>query len=83
MAKQSCMSEVELDKYAKGKSLYGWRITDLKIYDKPKELSEFRKPAKPYQTRDTNGSLVNLNGLSDWTCLTRPPQSGCYVEELP
>lgn len=26
------------------KTLYGWRISDLVIYDKPKELSEFRRP---------------------------------------
>jgi len=27
--------------YAKGKTLYAWHISDLVIYDKPKELSEF------------------------------------------
>lgn len=25
-------------------NIYGWHISDLKIYDKPKELREFRKP---------------------------------------
>ena len=39
-----CHSEVtglkcsELEKYGKGKPLYGWHISDLKIYDKPKEF---------------------------------------------
>ena len=42
MAKQSCLTEDELLEYSNGKTLYGWRIADLKIYDKPKELSEFR-----------------------------------------
>lgn len=40
----SCLSYKELHDYANGKQLYGWHISNLKIYDKPKELSEFRKP---------------------------------------
>lgn len=31
----------EIEEFGKGKTLYGWHISDLKIYDKPKELSEF------------------------------------------
>lgn len=38
-----CLNYKELNEYANGKQLYGWHISDLKIYDKPKELSEFRK----------------------------------------
>lgn len=36
----------QLHKYAnhKYRSLYAWYISNLVIYDKPKELSEFRKP---------------------------------------
>lgn len=41
MAKESCLTEQELIEYSNGKTLYGWRITDLVIYDKPRELSEF------------------------------------------
>ena len=33
----------ELCDYGKGKPLYGWHISDLKIYDKPKELGEFSR----------------------------------------
>ena len=33
----------EIENYGKGKTLYGWHISNLKIYDKPKELSEFYK----------------------------------------
>lgn len=33
----------ELHDYGKGKTLYGWHISDLKIYDKPKELWQFYK----------------------------------------
>lgn len=33
----------ELHDYGKGKPLYGWHISDLKIYDKPRELGEFSR----------------------------------------
>lgn len=38
-----CLNYRELHKYGNGKNLYGWHISDLVIYDKPKELSEFRQ----------------------------------------
>ena len=43
---QSCMSYSELHFYAGHRSLYGWHISELVIYDKPRKLSEFycRKP---------------------------------------
>lgn len=37
----------EFCNYGKGKPLYGWHISDLKIYDKPKELSEFNLKRPP------------------------------------
>ena len=33
----------EIESYGKGKTLYGWHISDLKIYDTPKTLAEFYK----------------------------------------
>lgn len=70
----TCLSHNEIIKYAKGKTLYYWGIYDLVIYDKPKELSEFRlydcgvkfEDGYPMPTRE----------------IKRPPQSWCYVEEL-
>ena len=41
--KESCLTEQEICDYIGEKDGYGWHISDLKIYDKPKELSEFRK----------------------------------------
>ena len=38
---QGCIKREKLLEYANGKELYGWHISDLVIYDKPKELSEF------------------------------------------
>ena len=38
-----CLDYDELLTYGDGKTLYGWHISDLVIYDKPKELNEFSK----------------------------------------
>ena len=35
------LNQNELWNYGQGKTLYAWYIDDLKVYDKPKELSEF------------------------------------------
>lgn len=37
---QACLTREEIVRYLKGVG-YGWHISDLKIYDKPKELSDF------------------------------------------
>lgn len=38
----TCLTADEIREYGNGASgLYGWHISDLKIYDEPKELSEF------------------------------------------
>ena len=74
----------DLWSYGKGKPLFGWRISDLKIYDQPKSLSDFRKPCvndlycdscamfREYRKSCGNATL----------CIIRPPQSWCYVEEV-
>lgn len=38
---ETCLTYRQVADYGKGKTLYGWHISDLKIYDKPRELSEF------------------------------------------
>lgn len=35
------LSYADLVEYSNSGNIYGWHISDLKIYDKPKELSEF------------------------------------------
>ena len=64
----ACMDGFDTEKYAKGKTLYGWHISDLRIYDTPKELSEFTG------LRDTKFGAAPHE-------IKRPPQSWCYVEE--
>lgn len=85
-----CLNQPELIQYGKGKTLYGWHISDLKIYDKPKELSEFISPSKAKKCVDycMNGICSNLGyeelcgaiRRCEYKKLTRPPQSWMYVE---
>ena len=74
--KEMCLSAQEIFDYVGiGKHLYAWHITDLKIYDKPKELSEFEFPKD-------NIHLSYRKRNQYFKGITRPPQSWCYVEEL-
>ncbi len=75
----TCLTQEELWQYGKGKTLYGWHISDLKIYDKPKELSEFFGACK--QPKGTDCSVCRDNREHTCKSLTHPPQSWCYVEE--
>ena len=74
----------EMRKYAKGKTLYGWNISDLKIYDKPKELREFIRPCS-YSGLCFSCKRASFKASVNILCnteITRAPQSWCYVEEL-
>lgn len=41
MLSETCLGRGYLTGYGLGYTLYGWHISDLKIYDKPRELGEF------------------------------------------
>lgn len=69
----------QLRDYGKGKPLYAWHISDLHIYNEPKELSEFKMGCKGCKERDTYHCKFYCYGERP---LTRPPQSWQYVEEL-
>lgn len=77
--------DAEIIKYASGKKVYYWHISDLKIYDEPKELRSFWKADKcPYATE--SGCTYKYHCFragQTQRCgetLTRPPQSWCYVD---
>ena len=95
--KRTCLTEYELWDYIAGKAVkanemydgYLWHISELKIYDKPKELSEFRKQCEFAYSSYEEGTCYEdcIQGkLEDCRCfclpLKRPPQSWCYVEDL-
>lgn len=77
---RACLSAEEIIEYAAGNSyVYGWRISELEIYDKPKELSEFRQCHKCEHYFFCKAGEYSCDGVYK---LTRPPQSWCYVEEV-
>ena len=77
----SCVSASELQKYANGQTLYGWHISDLKIYDKPKGLSEFKKINRECWYADLGLAKRDCPECKNESCfMSRPPQSWCYVE---
>ncbi len=94
---QACLPYEGIAAYiGREKRGYGWHISDLKIYDKPKELSEFspmcmyknddkscqsRMIACSYQKYDYNPD-GSINLVECGRTLERPPQSWCYVEEV-
>lgn len=79
----------ELWAYGQGKTLYGWHISDLVIYDKPKELGEFYKVCPSYgadfgicwECENAVGEECTC-GVNGQIAMTQPPQSWCYVEEV-
>ena len=81
--KQSCVPFNEMFDYLGEEYGYGWHITDLVIYDKPRDLIEFCR----------NGECSKCGWLENGKCykrveqstynnhrVKRPPQSWCYVE---
>lgn len=81
--------------YADLKDLYGWHISDLKIYDKPRSLYEFCR----FDFQSMNGTNIcgntkceNYMPSDSWMqppecaiegCyLKHAPQSWCYVKEM-
>ena len=80
---RSCLTYEELADYiGNGRTGHGWHISNLKIYDTPKELSEFKTlcrvdadccacPYYNYTKMECDGRVIG-----------RPPQSWCYVEAM-
>ena len=77
----TCLSQAEIIAYIGDKGrCYGWHISDLRIYDTPRELSEFQRATDPCDS---------CHAEYTWECtdckkwggdIKRPPQSWCYVE---
>nr|DAF77549.1 MAG TPA: hypothetical protein [Caudoviricetes sp.] len=78
----TCLSQAEIIAYIGDRGrCYGWHISDLLIYDQPRELSEFQRATDPCDS---------CHAEYTWKCtdckklggdIKRPPQSWCYVEE--
>ena len=66
--REACMSAYDAAAYAMQSPMYGWHISDLRVYDHPRDLWEF------------TGLRETKYGLAPGP-ITRPPQSWRYVEE--
>ena len=91
----SCIHPEDLEHYANDDWLYGWHISDLVIYDKPKELSEFIRICPEWIKGKITDRCLECEHLytspidqfleCDYegeVPITKPPQSWCYVEEM-
>ena len=83
----ACLTEAVAEKYLKGGDGYGWRISDLKIYDKPKSILDFHRATDKTKLWCEKCAIGGKKGTACAFCygldglrIRRPPQSWCYVE---
>lgn len=78
----TCLTDKEIMDYLGNGNLgYGWHISNLVIYDEPKELSEFKKYNRECWYADLGLAKRDCPECQNRECfLTQPPQSWCYVE---
>lgn len=89
---RSCVPEKELYHYLQGATPYGWHISNLVIYDKPRELSEVYSKCDEdcpnceyYGYTRVNAEEFDMDcksGFYGHKPLKKPPQSWCYVEDI-
>ena len=70
----------EFRNYLREKNGYGWHITDLVVYDEPRELSEFKHECNGECERTRNGKRCNHLEIDGIGCdclipITKAPQS--------
>ena len=86
--KNSCVLRDDLNDYGENsRMLYGWHISDLKLYEKPKDIGKFYK-AGMLSYDDWLYGIYNGNGgarssyesYNNAFKLSKAPQSWCYME---
>lgn len=78
---QGCMSLGQVNSYGGNRKLYGWHISNLKIYDFPKPLENFKPWHRECKCNDLGLAIPECEMCHD-CAVEKPPQSWCYVEEL-
>ncbi len=68
-----CLETWEIDDYLKGKTGYAWHISNLEVFDKPRELGEFA----PYYITDKSKYISYP--ICDFR-LAKAPQSYQFIE---
>lgn len=79
IARQSCLQFDDMFSYLGVKGGAALHITAPKLYDMPKELSEFWTVRCINKTGNCGTCEVKPACINN---ITRPPQSWCYVEEI-
>ena len=87
ICKESCLTFDQIAEYGKGSNLWGWHISDLKIYDEPKKITDFEYPCpRPSGGYNCYGckyqEQISANKYGCNARVLRPPQSWCYVEDV-
>lgn len=76
-SKKCCLEQWELDNYLNGKKGYAIHISDLEIFDEPKEISEFRHYKRfDCYNADFDYTTIEYRQIR----LTKAPQNFCYIE---
>ena len=78
---KACLTLMDIGRYLKPRQVaHFWHISDLVIYDKPRELSELKKHNRTCYYEHLGLATPKCKECKDCQ-ITRPPQSWCYVEE--
>ena len=72
---KSCLSKKEIETYLNGNVGYAIHISQLEIFDEPKELNEFKTRYYPQFV-----GMVKNKTHYELRQLTKAPQNFCYVE---
>jgi predicted transcriptional regulator len=83
----TCLTDKQIMDYlGNGGEGYGWHITDLVVYDEPRNLRDFQLPCDHENDCGTCKRAIYCSSTRRFCrCeiedgLKRPPQSWCYVE---
>ena len=80
---KSYLSFADIYEYIGERYGYAWHISNLVIYDKPKELNNFMKINRECWYADLGLAKRDCPECKNESCfMSRPPQSWCYVEEI-
>ena len=89
---RTCLTNLELFNYLYREggrcSGWAWHISALKIYDKPRKLSEFKRPCPVNDCQECKFALwqtqtfISESKIVGCTQKIKAPQSWCYVMEI-
>ena len=89
--KQACMTTEECNNYLKNTWGYAWHISNVKIYDTPKDISDYYSGK---QCKGFNNNIMDCvamgtefmpkcrDCIDGYTKLKKAPQSWFYIEEF-